>query len=100
MLAFLWLWAKASRPCAIRSAPSETTPNRKRAPALSDQDQDNVVFLAFDNPNADAVGTITFIGCKNCKNKTFTLVKDDLDKFPMVRCAACGSNIGRMGWAD
>lgn len=62
-------------------------------------DRDNVVFLKFKTPNADEEG-ITFTACKRCKNKTFTLIYDRADDFPMVRCAACGNQVGRVGWTD
>lgn len=41
---------------------------------------------------------ITFINCKSCRNKTYTLVDDQRSKFPLMKCAACGQAMGRMGW--
>lgn len=62
---------------------------------------DNVVFLAFKNPNmTQDSGSVTFRGCSNCKNKTFTVIHDRPEGFPMLRCACCGSDMGRIGWAD
>lgn len=59
---------------------------------------ENVIHLEFKSPHVES-DTMAFIGCRLCKNKTFTLVEDKLDNFPLMRCAACGQHIGRMGWA-
>lgn len=58
----------------------------------------NVVHLAF---RAETVrdDEMAFIACAHCRNKTYTLVDQPQD-FPLLRCAACGAHIGRMGWAD
>lgn len=42
---------------------------------------------------------MTFLSCKYCKNKTYTMTYDKTDSFPLMRCAACGQHMGRMGWA-
>lgn len=60
---------------------------------------DNVVFLKFRSPEVED-GTMAFMSCVCCKNKTFTLTTDKVGDFPLMRCAACGSHIGRMGWAE
>lgn len=57
-----------------------------------------VVFLKFTSDKIQPDG-LTFMACSWCRNKTFTVVYQD-DKFPMMKCAACGNNLGRMGWAD
>ncbi len=59
---------------------------------------ENVIFLKFKSPHV-CEDTMAFIACKVCKNKTFTLVDDQPETFPLMRCAACGAHIGRMGWA-
>lgn len=59
----------------------------------------NVVFLQFKSPHVAAEDVMTIHACNDCKNKTFTLTQKTSDQFPMMRCAACGLNIGRMGWA-
>lgn len=59
---------------------------------------DNVVFLKFRSPHTEP-DTMAFIGCKNCKNKTYTLVEDRVDSYPLMRCACCQQHMGRMGWA-
>ncbi len=59
---------------------------------------DNVVFLEFKSPHVED-DTMAFQSCVVCMNKTFTLTKDKPDDFPLMRCAACGQHIGRMGWA-
>lgn len=60
---------------------------------------DNVVHLNFRSPTVDDdFGAMH--ACTVCRNKTFTLTVDRPDGgFPLMRCAACGSHIGRMGWA-
>lgn len=58
----------------------------------------NVVWLEFKSPHVEEE-MVTFICCKACRNKTFTLTEDKADSFPLMKCAACGNHIGRMGWA-
>ena len=60
--------------------------------------ESNVIFLQFKSPHVED-DMMAFLGCKLCKNKTFTLTHDQLGSFPLMRCAACGQHIGRMGWA-
>lgn len=38
-----------------------------------------------------------FLSCKVCKNKTFTITQMD-QEFPLLRCAACGQHIDKIGW--
>ena len=57
----------------------------------------NVTFLSFKSPHVEE-DMIAFLACAHCKNKTYTLTEDKLDTYPLMRCAACGSHIGRMGW--
>jgi hypothetical protein len=59
----------------------------------------NVVFLKFKSEHQDE-DTMAFLACKVCRNKTFTHTIDKPDYWPLVRCAACGQHIGRLGWAD
>lgn len=61
-------------------------------------DGEKVVFLAFSNPKLEPEST-SVSACAACRNKTFTVVHDGHD-FPMMKCAACSQNIGRVGWAD
>lgn len=56
-----------------------------------------VIELKFKSPHVD-VDTMCFHACRVCKNKTYTLTADDASTFPLLRCAACGNHIGRMGW--
>lgn len=58
---------------------------------------DNVVHLKFRSPHM-VDDAMCFIACKACRNKTYTLVEDKPDYFPLMRCAACGQHMGRMGW--
>jgi DNA-directed RNA polymerase subunit RPC12/RpoP len=70
------------------------------APARgSEMTDEKVVFLAFSNPKMDD-GTLTLRACATCKNKTFLVVHDMTSGFPALRCAACSSHLGRIGWAS
>lgn len=60
---------------------------------------EKVVFLAFSNDKVESQG-IDLITCKRCRNKTYLLVAKDAPEFHMLRCAACGDNIGAIGWAE
>lgn len=64
-----------------------------------ESDGDNVVFLAFKTEQL-ADDTMAFQSCVVCRNKTFTVVEDKVGDFPLMRCAACGQHIGRIGWAE
>jgi hypothetical protein len=57
-----------------------------------------VIFLAFQSPHVQS-DTMAFLSCRLCKNKTYTLTEDIPGEFPLLRCAACGQHMGRMGWA-
>lgn len=59
---------------------------------------DNIIHLAFKSPHAVHDG-MAFIACSVCRNKTYTLTEDRPGEFPLMRCAACGQHMGRMGWA-
>ena len=59
---------------------------------------DKVVYLTYKNRETTEEG-IDFAACKHCRNKTFTITHDTLE-FPLIKCAACGNHIGRMGWAE
>lgn len=58
-----------------------------------------VIFLAFKSP-AMQDDMMAFRACAHCRNKTFTITEDHVGGFPLMRCAACGSHMGRVGWAD
>lgn len=58
---------------------------------------DKVIHLKFKSPHVEE-DTMAFLSCKLCRNKTYTLTEDKPEYFPLMRCAACGSHIGRMGW--
>lgn len=59
---------------------------------------DNVIKIEFRSPHMRDADSITFICCGTCRNKTFTLVEDHRSGFPLMKCAACGQAMGRMGW--
>jgi len=59
---------------------------------------DNVVHLNFKGSNVQEE-FISLLSCAICKNKTFSVVYDGGD-FPIMKCSACGSHTGRIGWAD
>jgi len=58
----------------------------------------NVVKLQFKSPHVED-DSMAYLSCVVCRNKTYTLVIDRIEWFPLMRCAACGAHIGRMGWA-
>lgn len=74
----------------------------RRAPRPNAQGElgmtDNVVFLAFSSDKTEP-DTLCLSACTFCRNKTFSILHDREQGFPMLRCAACGSHIGRIGWA-
>ena len=59
---------------------------------------DNVVWLEHQSPHVED-DMMSFLACAHCRNKTYTLTKDEMDNFPLMRCAACGAHMGRMGWS-
>jgi DNA-directed RNA polymerase subunit RPC12/RpoP len=59
---------------------------------------DNVIHLAFRSPHVED-DERALLACKNCRNKTFLMVRDKVDWFPLMQCSACGQHLGRMGWA-
>lgn len=87
--------------------PAMTLPSRKPKPpfrlthrqlaAWRIEMDDNVIHLEFKSPHVES-DVMAFIGCRTCKNKTYTLIDDRVGDFPLMRCAACGQHIGRMGW--
>lgn len=60
--------------------------------------ENNVVFLAFRNPEKTADETTHVVCCKHCRNKNFLLLAPAENDYPVLKCAACGANIGRVGW--
>lgn len=59
---------------------------------------DNVIELKFRSPHMAEDDLLSFIACKSCRNKTYTLIQDQNSSFPLMKCAACGQAMGRMGW--
>lgn len=59
----------------------------------------NVIFLAYSSPK-QIDDEMSFAACRVCRNKTYTHTYVGNSGFPLVRCAACGAHIGRIGWAD
>ena len=62
-------------------------------------DQGKVIYLAFKSEH-QVHDHMDFAACKVCRNKTYTHTYVGDSSFPLVRCAACGQHIGRIGWAD
>jgi len=58
----------------------------------------NVVFLKFKSPHVED-DQRALLSCKNCRNKTFKLICDKPEGFPLMQCCACDAHMGRMGWA-
>lgn len=65
-------------------------------------DDGKVVFLAFTNRDM-RTGVIQRLACGSCNNKTYTVTYDDAtfdrEQFPQLKCACCGADCGRIGWA-
>ena len=57
----------------------------------------DLVHLAFKSPHM-ADDMLAFIACVHCRNKTFTLHEDRVGDYPLMKCAACGMHMGRMGY--
>lgn len=62
-------------------------------------ENNNVVFLKTYS-NEQLPDTITFLCCKHCRNKTYTHTYEQGSEYPLVKCSACGSHIGRIGWVE
>lgn len=57
----------------------------------------NIIELKFCSPHV-VDDSMAFLACSVCRNKTYTLTEDQPGGFPLMRCAACGQHMGRMGW--
>ena len=57
---------------------------------------DNVVHLSFKGSNCGDE-FMSLMSCSVCKNKTFVVAYMGED-FPVMKCAACGSHTGQIGW--
>ena len=62
-------------------------------------ENNNVVHLAFRNPEKTDEEGINFLVCKHCRNKTYTMTFEGASEYPLVKCAACGAHIGCVGWS-
>lgn len=58
----------------------------------------DVIHLQFKTPKLEE-DVMCFLSCVACKNKTFSVIEMDKD-FPLLRCAACGAHIDRIGWVN
>jgi hypothetical protein len=58
---------------------------------------DKVIYLAFKNEHIEP-DTRDLMACKVCRNKTFIVIYEP-EKFPLMQCAACETQIGHFGWA-
>lgn len=57
---------------------------------------EDILYLAFENPNARAEATSEVLACAQCRNKTYLIgVEGDVKK---IYCASCRTYIGAMGW--
>ncbi len=65
---------------------------------MSETNDGKVVFLAFKGSGCTEEH-ISFTACSVCKNKTFTVTHDGED-YPLMKCAACGQHIGRIGFVE
>ncbi len=58
----------------------------------------DLIYLEFRSPHVED-DMMSFLCCSHCRNKTYLLIVDQLDTFPLIKCSACGKHMGRMGWA-
>ena len=58
----------------------------------------SVVYLAFKNEKV-APDDTRMTACSYCRNKAFSIGHDD-GQYPFLRCTACQSVLGRIGWAQ
>lgn len=59
---------------------------------------DDVVYLAYKNPEVQAESGIDMLACRRCRNKTWRLECYEDDCAASVHCAGCGAYAGKMGW--
>ncbi len=59
---------------------------------------DDVVYLAYSNPDVQVESGVDMLACRRCRNKTYRLECYEDDCGASVHCAACGARIGKMGW--
>lgn len=64
-------------------------------------DKQDLIHLKFNNQGLQSEFVCTTT-CAHCKNKTFLLTRPDTNEetFMTLKCAACGSHIGRIGWVE
>jgi hypothetical protein len=60
---------------------------------------EKVVFLAFANPRKLELDARDFLACKACRNKTYLMIFQGEQSFPLLQCAACGNHAGYWGFA-
>jgi hypothetical protein len=58
---------------------------------------ENVIRLDFRSKGV-VEDERAMLACKTCRNKTFKLTYENPKNFPLLQCAACDEEIGRMGW--
>lgn len=62
-------------------------------------DEKNVIFLKFSNEKLKPEGP-EYLSCVLCRNKTFVMLFESDEQFPICQCAVCRNRIGYVGWAE
>lgn len=60
---------------------------------------EKVVFLAYSNPKKLEADVRDLLACMKCRNKTYIMVFQGEQSFPLLQCTACGSHAGYWGFA-
>lgn len=60
---------------------------------------EKVVFLAYSNRSKLERDARDLLACRDCRNKTFLMVFQGEQGFPMLQCTACGNHAGYWGFA-
>ena len=66
---------------------------------MSDDDN-KIVYLKFNNDKVKPGGGFDVMACSHCNNKTFMLLVESSEDFPVCHCAVCRNRIGKMGFAE
>lgn len=67
---------------------------------MSDDDN-KIVYLKFKNDKVQpGSGGFDVMACSHCNNKTFMMLVESSEDFPVCHCAVCRNRIGKMGFAE
>jgi hypothetical protein len=60
---------------------------------------EKVVFLAYTNREKLEKDARDLLACRVCRNKTYTMIFQGDQAFPLLQCTACGNHAGYWGFA-